>query len=219
MSFEEAWQNADPAIKADMLYRWGVHEAGHAVARWALDQMNYLGYPLPALRHVAVSLDGKGVLGSGGMRADLNGVCAAGPCFFWPTEHPLPKDYFIPMRVVRRLVTADMVYTMAGPIAQQIHDNDPYEDASHWRWDQHEHAELVVGNAGPGGDSWLVEHSINLLGRRWRLHLERAFALADQIVRTHQTHIHTLAKALTERGLIDGEEVEQIFAAQGSPVP
>jgi ATP-dependent Zn protease len=66
-----------------------------------------------------------------------------------------------------------------------------------------------------GTDGWMVEHCITLLGRRWRLHLERAFALSDQIVRSHQPHIHALAKALTERGLIEGEEVEQIFAAQG----
>ena len=59
---------------------------------------------------------------------------------------------------------------------------------------------LACGQSGdPGGDALR------------RLHLDRAFGLADQIVRSHQPHIHALAQELTKRGLVDGGEVEAIF--------
>jgi hypothetical protein len=216
--FKTAWRNADPKIRAELTYRWGVHEAGHAVARWALDQMGYLGRyaTLPCLKHVAINLDGGGVEGSREMRSDLNGVCAADPCFFWPTNAPLPKNYPIPPSVVRRLACADIIHTMAGPIAEMLHDGVPYENACGWRWGEIDRAsDAAEGERGT--DSWHVECKIALLGRRWRLHLERAFQLADRIVRDHQPHIRTLAAALVERGVIGGEEVEAIFDAIGLP--
>jgi hypothetical protein len=209
--FQEAWRKADPKIRAEMLYRWGVHEAGHAVARWTLDRMNYIGHPLPVLRHVAISLDGGPIPGSRGLHTNLNGVCAAHPCFFWPWRAPLPRSCPTPPRMVRRLVTADVAHTMAGPIAEKIHDGEPYADADHWLCEESELA-WIAEDGEEGTDSWQVERCIALFGRRWRLHLDRAFALADQIVRTHQPHIHALAKALTERGLIEGEEIKEIFA-------
>ena len=39
--FKEAWQRVDPESKAKILYRSAVHEAGHAVAVWYLDQVRY----------------------------------------------------------------------------------------------------------------------------------------------------------------------------------
>jgi len=170
--FQEAWRKADPKIKAEMLYRWAVHEAGHAVARWVLDQRNYIGHPLPLLRHVAISLDGGPIPGSHGVHTDLNGVCAADPCFFWPTDDPLSRGYPIPLPVVRRLVSADVIHTMAGPIAEKIHDGESYDDAEHWRCDESDRAFAAYGGE-EGTDGWQVEQRIPLLGRRWRLHLDR----------------------------------------------
>jgi hypothetical protein len=215
-AFKEAWRRANPKIKAELLYRCGVHEAGHAVAWWALDQMRYLGryVTLPHLSHVAISLDGGEIQGSRGMHADLDGVCAADPCFWWPWTDPLPRDFSM-ARGARRSASCDIVRTMAGPIAERFHDGDPYQDAYHWRCEESERS-LDAEGGERGTDSWHVECSIAVLGRRWRLHLERAFALADQIVRGHQPHIHALAKALVTRGLVEGEEVEAIFQAQGA---
>jgi hypothetical protein len=109
----------------------------------------------------------------------------------------------------RRRACADIVYTMAGPIAEAIHDGHPYEDWLDWLWSEDDRASLAGCKIGT--DSWQVQCMIAVLGRRWRLHTEGSFSLADQIVRNHQPRIHALAEALTERGLIDGEEVEAIL--------
>ena len=216
--FKEAWQRVDPESKAKILYRSAVHEAGHAVAVWYLDQVRYLGryFTMPHLHHVAISLEGGGVRGVRGPRDDAGGIVALGDRF--PRSPRMPADYPVSTALVRRSVIAMAIAAMAGPIAAQAHDDSTYtrerwrdwtarsiENADDWRG----HAADYEVAADDG--EYVAEKLIPLLGRRWRLHLDRAFTMADRIVRGHQLHIETLATALIARGLIEGEEVEAIF--------
>jgi hypothetical protein len=160
------------------------------------------------------------------LRNDGSGLCAAEPCilpFISPVrklEDGLSKRQRKALaRSVRLLACADIIIAMAGPIAEHIHLSsladakewdEPYEDATDWRWQEKDRAFAAEGGE-EGTDSWQVEQRIEMLGRRWRLHLDRAFGLADRIVRNHQPHIHALASALVERGMIDGDEIEEMF--------
>jgi hypothetical protein len=200
---------ADPEIKAKVVALTAVHESGHAVARWCLDRSGFLGHAFPRLRHVEISRTGEPVGG-------FAGVCVGSPCIM-PGMRFVFGDEYTPARrrwfaaQVRRSATADCAHIMAGPISEALHSDDegPIEDASDWLRRQEDEASLSDDEVGT--DFWNVDQRIPLLGRRWRLHLDRAFWLADQIVRGHQPHIEALASALIARGMIRGAEVEQLF--------
>ena len=94
--------------KAEMLLRHAIHEAGHAVARWALKRT----HPrlVPPLMYVVISPDGE------------SGECYADRCQSW-----LPRPGECSPSVRRRLC-ADIVIVMAGPIAEALHEGHPRLD-------------------------------------------------------------------------------------------
>jgi hypothetical protein len=157
------------------------------VARWYLDRTRYIGHMMPGLRHVAVSLNGEPLMtGRGQLRHDLDGLCAGDFCIlpFKPSKGNLhgwaKKEREAFARAWRRRASADIIHVMAGPIADAIYASsidedvgwmsDPYANATDWRWLEADRAFEAEGGER-GSDSWQVEQRIDLLGRRWRLHI------------------------------------------------
>lgn len=219
--------------KGQLLVRFtAVHEAGHAVARWYLERTQYLGrrYVCPYVEHVTISREGEPVVGScGTINADRAGLVAADPFCFPMGGIQFADD--IPTAERRRFAKlfhtsamADIIFTMAGPIAEQIHKaaldrrlyDEPCTDADDWLATESD--DDFAAGIEEGTDCWQVEQRIPMLGRRWRLHLERCFTTADHIVRQHQAHIHALADALVERGTVEGDEAWRLFDEIGAPI-
>jgi hypothetical protein len=107
---------------------------------------------------------------------------------------------------------AELTTIYAGPIAEAIyHDDEAEFDEQDW-CDTIDHWE-------PPSDWRYVENARTKLGRRWRLHTDRAWDRATRIVRSRPNHIEALAAALIERNLVDGDEAFAIFDAAGRPIP
>jgi hypothetical protein len=184
--------------KAETLLRFATHEAGHVVARWALKRT----HPrlVPPLGYVDISWDEGG------------GKCYADRC--QSLEELKPKEC---SRSVRRRLRTDIVIVMAGPIAEALHGGHPRLDNwCHWICEEHAPAHTSAAEL-VASDWWNVQFRISLLGQRWRGHLARAFDQADRIVREHQRHVCTLAKALIEHGRIEGDEAFAMLDAVGKP--
>lgn len=124
------------------------------------------------------------------------------------------------------MASADIVHIMAGPIAQAIHDTaadvdgwqSTIEDAADWLSREADNAIGTYDGDASGTDWWQVDKRIPLLGRRWRLHLDNAFTLADHIVRSHQAHVDALTGALVERRKLDGQAAWDVLDSVGDPV-
>lgn len=221
---KKMWRS--PAGQA-VVRAYAIHEAGHAVGRWYLDRTRFVGrnFFFPELRHVMISREGEPVKGRLSDEANFGGVCSGDPCTS-PDLRSLADVYkLMPtkeqrrrIRAWRQMALADIIYTMAGPIAEEIHRacGEEFENAGDWLdvlGDEVLHDECE----GEGTDWWQVMQRIPLLGRRWRLHLDRAFELADRVVRDHQQHVEALADALVDRGLVEGDDVMNLFDRIGPP--
>lgn len=210
----------------DPLRETAIHEAGHAVARWWLDRTQFLGrgYIFPDLDHVAVMLDeGEALYDARGFEVPASvGICAADalmqPAIERIISKQAPPHINTPARrrFLRQAAAADCAQTMAGPIAEHLARGEPLADWADWH--QRIGEEDFAEGHEEGTDHWRVWQRQPFLGRRWRLHLQRAFETADHIVRRHQPHIEALAAALALHGEIDGEEVYRLFDDAGPAV-
>jgi len=110
---------------------------------------------------------------------------------------------------------AEVTTIYAGPLAEaRYHDDAELYD----EWDWFDYLDNNQEDAWETCTDWKhIIHARPKLGRRWRLHMDRAWARAVRIVRDHPAHIEALAAALLERSLLDGEEVFAILDA-GPPV-
>jgi hypothetical protein len=114
------------------------------------------------------------------------------------------------MTLQRRMAELTTIY--AGPIAEAFY-HDEQTESEEWDWlDILEDPETTT-------DWCSAQHARSKLGRRWRLHMTRAWDRATSIVRAHPAHIEALAAALIERGLVDGDKVFGTFDAAGAPSP
>lgn len=175
--------------------------AGHAVARWWLGSCSCVGRKneLP-LRLVAI----------GGRNSVQYGICDADPCI--DPAKPPPVAWW-----KCRLARADVVQFMAGPIAERHEEGDPLGDYKCWLVDATARGAFCLG-AG-GNEHSEVQARIPLLsGRSTKERLSRPFSIADHIVRHHQSHIRTLAKALEQHRAIKGQDVFRLFDCTGQPI-
>lgn len=229
----EAWETlfeaATPEFRAEHNERVAHHEAGHAVGWWWLDRSRFLGrkFFFPVIEDVQISLDGRAISPSIAVEkmtgtVQLSGKLVTAPwetlASMMPPDDPWGRDPTQLGRFQRRRAQGDLIHIMCGPVAETLHDGWGFKDAQQWRdWeeDQEEDGwddEDDQGRPGyKGSDYWQVEDRIPYLGRRWRLHLTRAFETADQIVREHQPHIKALAHELVTHGRVEGEDVYALF--------
>jgi hypothetical protein len=219
-SFEQAWKRAHARtpeeampklelirMKSEALrFLAAIHESGHVVAYWAIERMFYRGhFGGPHLRYVHVYSEAS----ENGSR--LNGLVTSGGTFDGQ-QYVNPKKI---KRFLRERACVDIAVTMAGPISEAIYCNRL--DSRRWplirnsgKW--MEYTSIYGGGDGhEHGDLKSVKTYIPLLGRRWRMHLQRAFVLSDKLVREHQPYIYALAKKLHRRGRLKGKEIKAIF--------
>jgi hypothetical protein len=102
---------------------------------------------------------------------------------------------------------AEVTCIYAGAVAEAFHfDGKDHFDEGLW-----------VGTLDEQEpDLKRLRHARTKLGRRWRLHMDRARERAIHIVRAHPQHIDGLASVLIQRGVVEGEEVEDMFDRFGA---
>jgi len=171
------------------LWRTAIHEAGHAVAHWHLNQTSFLGCRLPCLKYVVVNDDG-------------SGLCAGNMCIY-PDFCTMPPGSKLVAwrRSVRRRALADCIILMAGPIAEAFAAGIRFTSSWDW-WSSGIHK-------WPDGD--MVEQRLALVKPSGDWYAGRAFGVAIRIVRSHQPRISALADALLEHGMLDGDTVEDLL--------
>jgi hypothetical protein len=211
-------------------HRSAVHEAGHALAIWYQGRCDFVPDNWP-IGEVAIRHDPDKPFVIEGRDFEADGVKRGGftsrKTLLWrdeayraPPSWSLPDrewtrrelDYMNRVTLQRRMAEVTCVY--AGPLAEaRYHDDYDLSDESAW-FDYLDNQ----GETDNNTDCQHIVHAGTKLGRRWRLHMARAWARAERIVRAHPGHIEVLAATLITRGLIDGQEVFDIFDAAGPPV-
>jgi hypothetical protein len=209
------------------VHRAAMHEAGHALSIWYHDTLGLIpdDWQIDAVV-VRPDPDRPFIIGDRDFEADgvKRGGATSRKRLLWRDEAyrspswPHPDGIAWPARELRlyhRITLqrrmAELTTIYAGPIAEAIyHDDETEFDEQDWS-DTIDHWE-------PTNDWRYAEHARSKLGRRWRLHTDRAWDRATRIVRGHPNHIEALAAALIERHLVDGDEAFAIFGAAGRPI-
>jgi hypothetical protein len=216
-----------PEQKAELnrcyVHRSAMHEAGHALSIWYHDTLGLVPDNWP-IGEVVVRPDPDRPLIIGDRDFEADGVTSR-KRLLWrdeayrsPPLWPHPDGIEWPARELRhwhRITLqrrmAELTTIYAGPIAEAFyHDEEAEFDEQDWS-DTIDHWE-------PTTDWRSAQHAVSKLGRRWRLHSDRAWDRATRIVRGHPNHIEALAAALIERNVVEGDEAFDIFDAAGQPI-
>lgn len=226
MMLDPARWTPEQIAELDRLYahRVAIHEAGHALAIWYQDTNELVPDNWP-IGEVAIRSSPDSSL-PGPERNDGidRGGYTSRTTLLWRDEayRELPasdilqaverhggkagvrKAIALHHRLTLQRRIGELAAVYAGPAAEAIYHNEE-DEFDEWVW-------LDMLEDPEGTTDWqYVQHARTKLGRRWRLHMDRALERAVSIVRDHPRHIEALAGALIEHGYVDGEEVEEMF--------
>jgi hypothetical protein len=142
------------------------------------------------------------------------------PKLYWGIQYDRRRD----RKEWQDVAYKKIIHAMAGPVAEVICDNKKADQRllaiPVWMLTDHKAATRAFSVVyrevfSEGSDWWHVQQYIPMLGRRWRLHMKRAFKRTMKLVSDHPLHIGFLAGALVKRGRIEGDDVRATFMAAG----